>query len=199
MRFLGGILILSIILLASCNSDGISTNEQGEKVFTYKPIKWEMQVPENWTVLTETERMKLAYKAENFYEDGNSKDKNDKEIILGIKKPGAEINALYAFTRKYKKGEDPPDLADLLDAQYRQYSSGEYKAYKSLTQEHIGGNTFDKAVLSVKYNGKPYFTYTTYSTMLQDMNFGVSITANNNEDEEMLISNFTRSVGSIKK
>lgn len=158
-----------------------------------------MKVPEDWTVLSETERMKLAYKAENFYEDGNSKDKNEKEIILGIKKPGAEINALYAFTRKYKKGEDPPDLRDLLDAQYRQYSSGDYKAYKSLTRENISGQVFDKAVLSVQHNGKPYFTYTTYSTMLSDMNFGVSITANNNEDEEMLISNFVRSVGSISR
>lgn len=158
-----------------------------------------MKVPEQWEVLTETQRMKLAYKAENYYEESPSNQQGEKEIILGVRKPEDDINAIYAFTRKYKKNEDPPYLGDLLDAQYRSYSTGDYKAFKSLSEETISGINFDKAVLSVRYKGKPYFTYTTYSTMLGRLNFGVSITADNNTDEDMLINNFRESIKTIKQ
>lgn len=198
MKYFNVALILTITLLVACNNNGISTGKEGKKVFTYKPLSWQMEVPEEWNVLTETERMKLAYKAENYYEESPAGQQEEKEIILGVRKAEENINAIYAFTRKYKKNEDPPNLADLLAAQYKSYSKGDYNAYKSITEENISGIRFDKAVLSVRYKGKPYFTYTTYSTMLGNLNFGVSITADNNSDEELLINNFEQSISTLK-
>lgn len=193
-------LFIAILLLAACNSNGISTGADGHRIFTYEPLGWQMQLPDDWQVLSESQRDKLAYKAQNYYEeDASSRNKEgEKKIILGVRKGEKDMNAIYAFVREYRKGDDAPDMADLLNQQYRQYSTDMYTAEKSLTHEDIDGKPFDIGVLEVSYNGKPYFTYTTYSTMLGNTNFGVSIVTNNKTDEQMLISLFVHSVRSIR-
>ncbi|MCB9047233.1 MAG: hypothetical protein H6550_13955 [Chitinophagales bacterium] len=198
------ILILYIpvlIFTASCDNNGISRNGDGEKVYTYSPIGWQMAIPENWEILSETQRDKLAYAAQNYYEEeslSNNKE-GEKKIILGVRKSKDDINSVYAFVRSYNREEDHPSLHDLLTQQYRSYSADFYSADTSLTKEIIDGISFEIAVLSVQYRDKPYFTYTTYSTMLDTLNFGVSIVSNNANDEDMLINNFKSSISSLKK
>ncbi len=195
-----GIFVLFVVLIfASCSDDGISRDDAGNKIFTYEPIRWQMVLPEGWEVLSESERDKLAYKAESYYEEDIDAQKRggDKQIILGVRKGEKDMNAVYAFVRSYERDEDFPDLEELLAQQYRSYATGEYGADTSLTQETLSGIVFDKATLRVSYTGKPYFTYITYSTMLDTLNFGVSIVTNIAVDEQMLVDNFRKSVGSI--
>jgi len=193
------IFVILCCLLLACNNDGISTNEAGDKVFTYAPIGWQIILPEGWEVLSEAERDKLAYKAEHYYEEDMAAKKRggEKKIILGVRKGEKDMNAVYAFTRSYERDEDFPELRELLAQQYRSYATGEYSADSSLVQEILNGIVFDKATLKVNYAGKPYFTYITYSTMLDTLNFGVSIVTNNVADEQMLVDNFRKSAASI--
>lgn len=189
------------MFLFSCSNDGISTDDAGNKIFTYEPIGWQMVLPDGWEVLNESERDKLAYKAENYYEEDMAAKKRggEKQIILGVRKGEKDMNAVYAFTRSYERDEDYPELEELLAQQYRSYATGEYSADSSLVQENLDGIVFDKATLHVSYAGKPYFTYITYSTMLDTLNFGVSIVSNNAADEQMLVGNFRQSAGSINR
>lgn len=193
------IFVILCWLLLSCNDNDTSTNEAGDKVFTYAPIGWQMILPEGWEVLSEAERDKLAYKAEHYYEEDMAAKKRggEKQIILGVRKGEKDMNAVYAFIRSYERDEDFPDLAELLEQQYRSYATGEYSADTSLTQEVLSGIVFDKATLKVSYAGKPYFTYITYSTMLDTLNFGISIVSNNTADEQMLTDNFRKSAERI--
>lgn len=196
-QYLSSILLV-ILILASCNNDGITTNKEGNKVFTYEPLGWQMALPNNWQVLTESEREKLNYAAQNYYEEENSNNKGgEKKIILGIKKAEKDMNACYAFIRSYQRDEDYPNLRDLLRQQKRQYSTDNYDAQDTLVKETIGSLEFEKAVLSVYYAGKTYFTYTTYSTMIDTLNFGVSIVSNNKADEQLLNGLFKQSVASL--
>lgn len=188
--------LMAIILLSACNSNGVSTNN-GKKVFTYKPLGWQILLPEGWVALENHELDKLAYKAENYYEEDNRSKNDEKKIIFGIHKIEKDVNALYAFIREIKQGDDPPKLSDLLQQQYHQYSTDMYTATKSLSQETISNKTFDVAVLSVSYNGKPYFDYITYSTMIGNTNFGASIVSNNEADKNMLVSHFRTSVKAL--
>lgn len=192
------VIIPLVIFVSACNSNGISTNEAGQTIFTYEPLNWQMHVPNDWEILTESQRDKLAYKAQNYYEEDVANNKDEKKIILGVRKAEKDINSIYAFIRAYETGDDPPDLKELLQQQYRQYSTDNYTAEKLLQQETIQGKTFDVATLSVNYNGKPYFKYITYSTMLGNTNFGVSIVTNNKADEDMLTNNFIKSIKTIK-
>lgn len=193
------LVLLLVWVFASCSDDGISKNDAGNKVFTYEPIGWQMVLPEGWEVLSEAERDKLAYKAEHYYEEDMAAKKRggEKQIILGVRKGEKDMNAVYAFIRSYERDEDFPELEELLEQQYRSYATGEYSAEKSLVQERLSGLVFDKATLKVSYSGKPYFTYTTYSTMLDTLNFGVSIVTNNVADEQILVDNFRKSAASI--
>lgn len=188
-----------VLMVSSCSDDGMSTDDAGNKIFTYEPIGWQMILPEGWEVLSEAERDKLAYKAEHYYEEDMATKKRggEKKIILGVCKGGEDINAVYAFIRSYERDEDFPELRELLAQQYRSYATGEYSADSSLVPENLSGIVFEKATLKVSYAGKPYFTYITYSTMLDTLNFGVSIVSNNADDEQMLVDNFRKSAGSI--
>lgn len=200
MRLYTVFILLMPVLLTACNNDGITTNKEGNNVFTYEPIGWQMVLPDNWQVLTESERDKVNYAAQNYYEEENTKNKGGvKKIILGIKKEEKDMNACYAFVRTYQRDEDYPNLRDLLHQQKRQYSTDNYDAQDTLIKETIGSLEFEKAVLTVYYAGKPYFTYTTYSTMIDTLNFGVSIVTNNAADEQLLTNNFRESVSSINK
>lgn len=192
-------LFLLVMILLSCSDDGISIDDAGNKVFTYEPIGWQMVLPEGWEVLSEAERDKLAYKAEHYYEeDMAAKNRGgEKKIILGVRKGEKDMNAIYGFIRSYERDEDYPELEELLEQQYRSYATGEYSAEKSLVQETLSAIAFDKATLKVSYAGKPYFTYITYSTMLDTLNFGVSIVTNNAADEQMLVEHFRKSAASI--
>ncbi|HEY9179031.1 MAG TPA: hypothetical protein VIN07_15165 [Flavipsychrobacter sp.] len=183
----------------SCSNDGVSTDDAGNKVFTYESIGWQMVLPKGWEVLSESDRDKLAYRAENYYEEDMAAKKRggEKQIILGVRKGEKDMNAVYAFTRSYERDEDYPELEELLAQQYRSYATGEYSADSSLVQENLSGMVFEKATLKVNYAGKAYFTYITYSTMLDTLNFGVSIVVNNDADEQMLVDNFRKSVASI--
>lgn len=186
--------------LSSCNNNDGITNKDDNRVFTYEPIGWQMVLPDNWQVLTESERDKLNYAAQNYYEEENTKNKGgEKKIILGIKKAEKDMNACYAFVRSYQRDEDYPNLRDLLRQQKSQYSTNNYDAQDTLVKEKIGSMEFEKAVLTVYYAGKPYFTYTTYSTMIDTLNFGVSIVTNNTADEQLLTNNFRQSVSNINK
>lgn len=187
------------MLLFSCSNDGIGTDDAGNKIFTYEPIGWQMVLPQDWEILSESERDKLAYKAESYYEEDMAAKKRggEKQIILGVRKGEKDMNAVYAFTRSYERDEDYPELEELLAQQYRSYATGEYNADSSLVQENLSGIVFEKAMLKVSYAGKPYFTYITYSTMLDTLNFGVSIVTDNAADEQMLADNFRKSVASI--
>lgn len=186
--------------LSSCNNNDGITNKDGNRVFTYEPIGWQMTLPDNWQVLTESERDKLNYAAQNYYEEENTKNKGgEKKIILGIKKAEKDMNACYAYVRSYQRDEDYPNLRDLLRQQKSQYSTNNYDAQDTLVKETIGRLEFEKAVLTVYYAGKPYFTYTTYSTMIDTLNFGVSIVTNNTADEQLLTNNFRQSVSNINK
>lgn len=187
-----------LLLLNACKEDGMGKNADGQNTFTYEPIGWTMMLPEGWTVLSATERDKLDYAAENFYEEANNgKKKGAKKIILGVKKAENDINSIYAFVRSYERDEDYPRLRDLLRQQKRQYSTGAYQAHDTLIKEIIGGHEFEKGILTVSYAGKPYYTYTTFSTMLDTLNFGVSIVTNNAADEEMLNKHFRKSAVGI--
>lgn len=191
--------LLLVLVFSSCSDDGISTDGAGNKIFTYEPIGWQMVLPDGWQVLNASERDKLAYKAEHYYEEDAAAKKRggEKKIILAVRKGEKDMNAIYAFVRSYERDEDYPDLEELLTQQYRSYASGEYSAEKSLEQETLNGIVFDKATLKVSYAGKPYFTYITYSSMLDTLNFGVSIVTNNAADEQMLVDNFRKSAASI--
>lgn len=191
--------LLLVLVFASCSDDGISTDGAGNKVYTYEPIGWLMVLPNGWEILSEADRDKLAYKAEHYYEEDMAAQRRggEKKIILGVRKGEKDMNAIYAFIRSYERDEDFPDLEELLTQQYRSYATGEYSAEKSLEQETLNGFVFDKATLKVSYAGKSYFTYITYSTMLDTLNFGVSIVVNNNADEQMLVDNFRKSAASI--
>lgn len=193
------LVLLLVWVFASCSDDGISTNDRGHKIFTYEPIGWQMMLPEEWEVLSEAERDRLAYKAEHYYEEEGAAQKRggEKKIILGVRKGEKDMNAIYGFIRSYERDEDYPELEELLEQQYRSYATGEYSAEKSLVQETLSGLVFDKATLKVSYAGKPYFTYITYSTMLDTLNFGVSIVANNATDQQMLVEHFRQSAASI--
>ena len=188
-----------LLLLNACKEEGMGKNANGENTFTYEPISWTMVLPEGWNVLSAADRDKLDYAAENFYEEANSGKKSGaKKIILGVKKADKDINSIYAFVRSYERDEDYPRLRDLLRQQKRQYSTGEYQAHDTLIKETIGGHEFEKGILTVSYAGKPYYTYTTYSTMLDTLNFGVSIVTNNAADEEMLNEHFRQSAAGIQ-
>lgn len=193
------IIIIVILFLYSCAGDDITRDDKGNKVFTYEPTGWQMVLPAGWEALNKSERDKLAYKAENYYEEdiAAKKREGDKKIILAVRKGEKDMNAVYAFIRSYERDEDFPDLEELLTQQYRSYATGEYSADSSLVQEDLSGIVFDKAILKVSYAGKPYFTYITYSTMLDTLNFGVSIVTNNAADEQMLVENFRKSAKSI--
>ncbi|MBZ0099590.1 MAG: hypothetical protein K8F30_10925 [Taibaiella sp.] len=194
------IIIIVIIFLFSCSGDSIRTDDKGNKVFTYEPTGWQMLLPAKWEILNESERDKLAYKAESYYEEDMAAQRRGgkKKIILGVRKGEKDMNAIYAFIRSYERDEDFPDLEELLTQQYRSYATGEYSADSSLARESLSGIVFDKAILKVSYAGKPYFTYITYSAMLDTLNFGVSIVTNNAADEQMLVENFRQSIGSIR-
>lgn len=191
--------LLLVLIFAACSDDGISTDDAGNKIYTYEPIGWHMVLPDGWEVLGEADRDKLAYKAEHYYEEDMAAKKRggEKKIILAARKAEKDMNAIYAFVRSYERDEDYPDLEELLTQQYRSYATGEYSAEKSLEQENLNGIVFDKATLKVSYAGKPYFTYITYSSMLDTLNFGVSIVTNNTTDEQMLVDNFRKSAASI--
>ncbi len=193
------LVLLVVLIFSSCNNDGIGTDDTGNKIFTYESIGWQMILPEGWEVLSEADRDKLAYKAESYYEEDMAAKKRggEKQIILGVREGENDMNAVYAFTRSYERDEDFPELRELLAQQYRSYATGEYSADTSLVQENLSGIVFDKAILKVSYVGKPYFTYITYSTMLDTLNFGVSIVTNNIADEQMLTDNFRKSAASI--
>lgn len=193
------LVLLLVWVFASCSDDGISTDDAGNKIFSYEPIGWQMVLPDGWEVQSEADRDKLAYKAEHYYEEDAAAKKRggEKKIILGVRKGEKDMNAIYGFIRSYERDEDYPDLEELLMQQYRSYATGEYSAEKSLVQETLNGLVFDKATLKVSYAGKPYFTYITYSTMLDTLNFGVSIVTNNVADEQMLVDNFRKSAASI--
>lgn len=199
MKPLWIVTIILTLFLFSCSNNGISTDEAGNKVFTYEPIGWQMILPDGCEVLSEADRDKLAYKAEHYYEEDMAAKKRggEKQIILGVRKGEKDMNAVYAFTRSYERDEEYPELKELLAQQYRSYATGDYSADSSLVQETLSGIVFDKAILNVSYAGKLYFTYITYSTMLDTLNFGVSIVADNAADERMLVDNFRRSAGSI--
>jgi len=191
--------LLLVLVFASCSDDGISKDGAGNKIYTYEPIGWQMVLPDGWEVLSEADRDKLAYKAEHYYEEDMAAQRRggEKQIILAVRKGEKDMNAVYAFVRCYERDEDFPDLEELLMQQYRSYATGEYSAEKSLVQETLSGIVFDKATLKVSYAGKSYFTYITYSSMLDTLNFGVSIVTNNAANEQMLVDNFRQSVGSI--
>ncbi len=195
------LILLLTILTVACNNNGISTNADGEKIFTYEPLSWEITLPQGWEILTEVQRDKLAYAAQNYYEEDtqNSNETGEKKIILGVRKAEKDMNSCYAFIRSYNRNEDYPELRDLLNQQKRAYSTDAYSAEAVLTEETLSGIPFEKAVLTVQYREQPYFTYTTYSAMLDTLNFGVSIVTNNKEDEQMLTAHFRKSVASIKK
>lgn len=195
------VFIILLLTITACNNNGISTNSDGNKVYTFEPIGWQMELPEGWEVLSASQRDKLAYAAQNYYEEEtqNNRKEGEKKIILGVRKAEKDMNACYAFIRSYNRDEDYPSLRDLLKQQYRSYSADFYSADTSLSVETMNGLTFEKAVLDVMYRGKHYFTYTTYSTMLDTLNFGVSIVSNNNTDEQMLVNTFRKSIASIKK
>jgi hypothetical protein len=199
MKPLRIVTIILTLFLFSCSNNGISMDDAGNKIFTYEPIGWQMVLPQDWEVLSEAERDKLAYKAEHYYEEDMAAKKHggDKKIIMAVRKGENDMNAVYAFVRSYERDEDFPELGELLAQQYRSYATGEYSADSSLVQENLSGIVFDKATLKVNYGGKPYFTYITYSTMLDTLNFGVSIVTNIAVDEQMLVDNFRKSAASI--
>lgn len=190
--------LLIALLFAACGDDGMGKDDNGTPTFTYEPIGWTMQLPKDWQVLSKAERNQLDYAAENYYEEAAGKKKGgEKKIIMGVRKGESNMNACYAFIRSYARDEDYPALRDLLRQQKQQYSNGTYQAQDTLITLKLGEHDFEKAILTVNYNGKPYFTYITYSTMLDTLNFGISIVTNNRTDEIMLDENFKRSVTSI--
>ena len=159
-----------------------------------------MLIPEGWEVMTQTQLDQMTYKAKGFYqEDELEKQYGEKKIVMGLRKPDDKVTAMYAFIRDYRVGDDPPRLKDVLNQQYQSYSSDFYSADTSLSVESISGLVFEKAVLNVNYNNKPYFTYVTYSTMLGDtLNFGASLVAKTQADREMLEKNFLSSISKLQ-
>lgn len=187
-------------MFAACDNDGIYKDSNGNATFTYEPVNWTMPLPKDWLVVSKAERDRLDYAAQNYYEEANSGKKKggEKKIIMGIRKGESTMNACYAFVRSYERDEDYPALRDLLRQQQQQYSENGYTATGEVTKVQLGGNEYERALLSVTYNGKPYFNYITYSTMLDTLNFGVSIVTNNKTDEMMLEHNFKQSAKEIK-
>lgn len=182
----------------ACN-DNIRSAKDGD-YYQYKPLEWEILIPEGWTIMTEVERAQMMYKSKGYYEEDElQKQYGEKKIIMGLRKPGDEATAIYAFTRSFRSGDDPPRLEDILNQQYQSYSSDFYSADTTLVLEQIKGMSFEKAVLNVKYNDKPYFSYITYSTQLKDtLSFGVSIVTKSSKDSLMLVENFYNSVAQLK-
>lgn len=192
-------LLLMMILLSACGNDGITEDSNGDRTFTYAPLQWTMQLPKGWQVLTEAERDRLNYAAENYYEEAGGRHKGgEKKIIMGVRKGESNMNACYIFTRSYARDEDYPSLRDLLRQQKQQYTGGQYTLWDTLVQERMGSADWEKAVLRVSYNNKPYFTYTTYSTMIDTLNFGCSIVTNNSTDEKMLDYNFRQAASATR-
>lgn len=195
MRRIG---ILLCVFLLACNSNVRQGNEGS--YYQYEPLNWEILIPDGWEVMSESELDKMTYKAKGFYqEDEFAKQYGEKKIVMGLRKPDDKITAMYAFVRDYRTGDDPPRLKDVLNQQYQSYSSDFYSADTALTKENIEGKEFEKAVLEVSYNSKPYFTYVTYSTMLGDtLNFGASLIIKNQADRSTLERNFRLSVAKLQ-
>lgn len=193
------ILFLASLFIASCGNDGLSEGENGQQEYTYDELGWTMQVPKGWEVLSKARRTQLGNAAQSFYGEGGSEMKEgEKEIIFGAKKGEKDVNAVYAFIRKYSAEEaEAPDMSELLRQQEEGYNTIPYSAETSLEQLVIGDHSFDKAIMQVYYDDRPYFKYTTYSTMIDTVNFGVTIISNNEQDEQMLTENFTASVKDI--
>lgn len=185
--------------VTACSDDDIEEHSDGSKTVNYEKLDWKYEVPAGWKVSSETERRHMAYKAETYYEDNAANNNDEKEIIMAVKKEDSSINAIYAFVRAYSKEEaEGPDMKELLRQQYKAYTNAPYSAKKSLTEERIGSHKFIKAHLDIYYNEQPYYTYTTYSTMIDTMNFGATITADNQSDRSLLTENFYKSVMTLK-
>ena len=191
-------LFVLLVFTTACSSN-IKSTAEGD-YYVYEPLNWEILIPDGWDVMAEIELKQMEYKAKGYYEEDELKKQyGEKNIIMGLKKPNDETTAIYAFTRSFRPGDDPPRLKDILSQQYRSYSSGVYTSDTSLTIQEIEGIDFEKAVLNVQYNNKPYFSYITYSTQLKDtLSFGVSIILKTTEDSMMLTESFFESVKMLK-
>lgn len=197
MRILVALLI--IILAVSCNNNNVAETEDGKQVFNYEPLNWQISVPEGWQTLSSSQLKQLGNAAESFYGEGEEEKEGEKKIIFGARKAEKNINAIYAFIRTYNKGEEEaPDMNELLRQQKEGYNTIPYSAETSVVQENLSGYTFDKATMQVYYDDKPYFKYTTYSTIIDTLNFGVTINSNNAEDERILTELFNKSLSTIE-
>lgn len=191
--------LLFVVVIAACADDSITEKKDGSKEFTYEPLSWKIDVPVGWEVSSETERRHMAYKAATYYENSEADD-SKKEIIFAAKKGDSSVNSIYAFVREYPADEaEGPDMRALLRQQYAAYSSAPYNAEQHLTDMNIGKYIFTRAMLDIYYNNQPYYIYTTYSTMIDTLNFGVTIIGDNEADRKMLTENFYKSVLTIKK
>lgn len=193
------LLVLCVILFMSCDNNGVTRTEDGKEIFVYKPLSWQMEVPDGWQVLSKDRRVQLGNSASAFYGDEEEEQETvEKEIIFGAKKADKDINAVYGFIAKYTPGKaEPPDMNELLRRQRESYNMIPYSAETSVAQETINGHRFDIAVMQVYYDERPYFKYTTYSTMIDTVNFGITIISNNKVDESMLEDNFKKSVTTL--
>lgn len=207
------ILLASLFLLSCGQKSGVRTNDNGDRVYFDESIGWEMIIPEGWEVLPADTLRKMTAAAANYYEDAPSiadKPRYDKKMILGLRKTDAPYNALYAFTRVYGVADDAkqPDMQNMLDAQYASYdpnrTDSAYHTDTSLRTMMINGREFEVAKLIATKKATDQqqgYTvhYITYSTMIDSVNFGVSMITYTENASKTLIQHFEPSIRTLKK
>ncbi|MEZ5018375.1 MAG: hypothetical protein R2800_15045 [Flavipsychrobacter sp.] len=199
------VFILAAITIAGCsNSDSsITEGANGEMIFTYQPLNWQINTPQKWYILNDDELRHKTYASQQFYEHDKEEDSDANKIIFGMnKEEGKQANSLYAFISG-NVTDHKVALKAILDQQYAQYTeplSGydDYTVDSTFRQKEINQKTFYIATLKVQAPNGGYYEYITYSTMLDTLNFGASIICTNEQDKQLLQDLWQRSIATVK-
>lgn len=198
-------LLIIAIGIASCGgSDSqITDAADGGKTFAYQPLGWQINTPQGWYILNDDELRHKTYASQQFYEHDEEKESDANKIIFGLNKTqGQQANSLYAFVTG-NVTDHKVALKAILNQQYAQYTeplSGydDYTVDSTFRKKEVHNKTFYIATLKVQAPNGGYYEYTTYSTMLDTLNFGASIICTNQPDKELLEKLWWQSIATIK-
>ncbi|MCJ8290651.1 MAG: hypothetical protein HRT58_13385 [Crocinitomicaceae bacterium] len=190
-------LILASATLFSCdlNKDPNKEIDEGHienDTYHSDDLGWTMKIPKGWSIITMNQIEHNLEKGAELFEEqlGEEVDYSTLKNLLAFEKN--QFNKFTSTSQAYEEEDGytwSENNAGLKEFIYHTFEDQGINLDSSLTRiEKIDGVSFESYIFSIKKpNGDPLFKQKMYSSLVNDLDFGVCVLYNNErEKNEML-------------
>ena len=183
-----GVLALLVSIGESDANEQIDEGKVEENIYTSREVGWTIKIPKGWTVVSKDRLEELDEKGRKAFENvGESIDSSGLKHLISFsrKKYNLFQSTAEPFDLEYEGEweENNSALRDLLLVTYK--DQGLRAEATEISIEDVGGLRFQKYEITIySPKGNVILNQLMYSRLINGLDFGVSLSSNNERSEE---------------